>query len=216
LHRYGLPFGLQAYGIWRIPKRPHDYRHGYLLGKSVFIHPGVRAHFTAHIEKARELGPNVLARLFWVARRPFTITEAMHEMRPTEEERWVFDLLREHGIRDGLYCPVNGWVMLYWSPKVLRLALSHRGFLFSLAMQASMHLDEMIPQSKENTPVRLSARERTVLHYLSNGVSDARMAHELGIGEATIRTYVRRALKKLGVKTRSHATAEAVRQLLVK
>lgn len=67
-----------------------------------------------------------------------------------------------------------------------------------------------------NRLVRLSAREAAVLHHLSKGASDARIAHMLGIGEGSIRTYVDRAKTKLGVKTREHAVAEALRRRLIK
>jgi DNA-binding CsgD family transcriptional regulator len=84
-------------------------------------------------------------------------------------------------------------------------------------MQAAMRLDEVAPTSSQaDRPVQLSARELAVLHYLSYGESDARIARELGIGKDTIRTYVDRAKTKLRVKTRSHAVGEAMRRLLIK
>jgi DNA-binding CsgD family transcriptional regulator len=219
LHLYATTYlassNILFYGVWRILPRPNDYRRGYKLGKSLFIHADVHAHFAEHIAMARQRGSNILSHMSWVRRTPFTITECLREMRPTEPERWAINLLREHGMRDGLYCPVNGWVVLFWSPKVLRLTSRHRGFLFSLATQASMRLDEIVPMQDERR-VRLSARELAVLQYMSNGVSDEQIAHEMGIGPGTIRTYVVRAMGKLGVKTREHAVAEALRRMLVK
>jgi DNA-binding CsgD family transcriptional regulator len=216
LHRYAERFDLNSYGAWRMPTLPHDYRRGYPIGRSMFLHPGVRAHFAEHITMARERGPNVLARMAWVRRGPFTITECLHETRPNESERWVFNLLRKHGIRDGLYCPINNWIVLFWSPKVLRLSSMHRGLLFLVAMQVSMRLEEIAPPPKEHPFVRLTSRESAVLAHLSNGASDARIASALGIGNGTIRTYVGRAMNKLGVKTREHAVAEALRRRLIK
>jgi DNA-binding CsgD family transcriptional regulator len=216
LQRHALAFDhLNVYGAYRLPQRPSDYRNGYLLGRTAFIHPRARAHFNKHIATARERGPNILARMTWVRRSPFTTTECMRLTRPNEGERWVFNLLRAHGIRDMFYCPVDDWIVVFWSPKVLRLSLTDRGHLYSLALQATMRLDEIVDLPKKDY-VRLSTREVAVLHYLSNGASDAVIAQSLGIGEGTIRTYVLRAMSKLGVKTREHAVAEALRRLLVK
>jgi DNA-binding CsgD family transcriptional regulator len=182
----------------------------------MFIHPQVCAHYGEHIAAARQRGPNILARTAWVSDAPFTITECMRENRPTEMERWVIRLLRKFGIRDGLYCPVNGWVVFFWSPKVLRLTLRDRGCLNAAAVQASLRLDEIIPMPKHERPVRLSARELAVLHYLSIGASDAQIARDLAISEGAIRSYLVRAQKKLGVKTREHAIADAFRRKLIK
>jgi hypothetical protein len=102
LDREAAPFNMQAYGFWRLPKRPNDYRNGYMLDQTVFIHPRCRPHYDVHIARARELGANVLARRSWISHEPFTITECMRDARPTPSERWVFKLLHEYGIRDGL------------------------------------------------------------------------------------------------------------------
>jgi DNA-binding CsgD family transcriptional regulator len=214
LQRHALHFDLNVYGAWHLPQRPQDYA-AYSLGRTVFIHPRGRVHYSKHIAAARIRGPNVIARMSWVRRSPFTVTECLRATRPNEGERWVFNLLRAHGIRDMLYCPVDDWIVVFWSPKVVRLSLTDRGHLYSLAMQASMRLDEIVELPRKEH-VRLSTREVAVLHYLSNGASDAVMANALGIGEGTIRTYVGRAMGKLGVKTREHAVAEALRRLLVK
>jgi DNA-binding CsgD family transcriptional regulator len=215
LQRYAAHLGINFYGAWRIPRRPQDYWRGYPLGKTMLLDPKVRAHYAKHIAIARERGPNVLAQMSWVRRVPFTITECLREKRPRESDRWVFNLLREHGIRDGLYCPANGWVVLFWSTKVLRLSLTHRGLLSALAVQATMRLDQIIPPPIEER-IRLSARELAVLQHRSYGESDAEIARALGIGETSIRTYVARAMTKLGAKSRDHAIGEAFRRQLIK
>jgi DNA-binding CsgD family transcriptional regulator len=215
LQRSAPHFGVNFYGAWRIPRRPQDYRRGYPVGKYMLLDPKVRTHYAKHIAMACERGPNVLAQMAWIQRAPFTMTECLSQKRPNESERWVFNLLREYGIRDGLYCPVNKWIVLFWSPNVLRLSSTQRGRLFALAMQAAMRLDQIVPPPPEER-IRLSARELAVLQHLSNGASDAKMARALGIGETTIRTYVARAMTKLSAKTREHACCEAMRRMLLK
>jgi hypothetical protein len=40
---------------------------------------------------------------------PFTLTEAMRDLRLSGEHDWAFSLLRHYGARDGLYCPSRNW-----------------------------------------------------------------------------------------------------------
>lgn len=51
----------------------------------------------------------------------------------------------------------------------------------------------------------LTEREREVLLLLARGCSNAEMATELFLGEATIKTHVSNVLAKLGVRDRIHA-----------
>jgi DNA-binding CsgD family transcriptional regulator len=209
-------FGLNIYGAWRIPSQPNDYQNGYPVGASVFIHPQARKHYDQHMVKARKIGPNVLSLMSWVRRSPFTVTECLRLTRPNDKERWVFNLLNAHGIRDMLYCPIDNWIVVFYSIKVLRLSLVDRWRLYTIAMHAKMRLDEIAEPMKRDQFVRLSSRETAVLQFLSMGENDAAIAGHLGVAEATIRTYVDRAMSKLGAKTRPQAVAEALRRLLVK
>ena len=53
----------------------------------------------------------------------------------------------------------------------------------------------------------LSARERAVLAHLAAGHHDKLIAYELGLADSTVRVLVFRAMRKLGVATRSEAVA---------
>lgn len=216
LQQHARRFALDVYGAYRLPQPPQDYRRGYSIGRSAFIHPGALTHFTEHLVQARQRGPNVLARMSWARRMPFTMTEGLRLARPNEGERWVFNLLRAHGIRDMLYCPIDDWIVIFCSSKVMRFSLADRGRLYTLAMHAALRLNEIVEPMKTNGVVRLSTREIAVLFYLSNGASDGFIARELGIGQHTIKSYVKRAKDKLGAKTREHAVGEAMRRLLIR
>ena len=56
----------------------------------------------------------------------------------------------------------------------------------------------------------LSPREREVLACLARGLTSADAAAELGISVETVETHVRRAMSKLGAKTRTQAVASAL------
>lgn len=61
----------------------------------------------------------------------------------------------------------------------------------------------------------LTARELQVLERMRTGGTNARIGAELGIGPATVKTYVQRIFDKLGVRDRTSAVAEAIRRGLL-
>jgi len=58
----------------------------------------------------------------------------------------------------------------------------------------------------------LSPRQRQVVDLLAAGRTTAEVAQELVIAPMTAETHVRNAMRSLGVHTRAHAVAEAVRR----
>lgn len=63
--------------------------------------------------------------------------------------------------------------------------------------------------------VRLSPRETDVLRLLADGSSNRQIARHLGIGEATVKGYLRSLFEKLGASDRAHAVALALRSRLI-
>jgi DNA-binding NarL/FixJ family response regulator len=66
------------------------------------------------------------------------------------------------------------------------------------------------PAHSRTTPL-LSCRERAVLSLLAEGYRYDQVAIRLNISMGSVRTYVTRTYRKLGVNTKSEATALALR-----
>jgi DNA-binding NarL/FixJ family response regulator len=62
---------------------------------------------------------------------------------------------------------------------------------------------------------RLSPRELQVLQLLADGLENKQIAHELGISEATVKTYVKGIFERLDAHSRAEAVANGLRQGII-
>ena len=76
-------------------------------------------------------------------------------------------------------------------------------------------LASTVVRASVETGLPLSPREREILRLLSEGKSNGVVGETLHIAPDTVRTYVRRAMKKLEAETRTQAVAKAIRLSLI-
>lgn len=90
-----------------------------------------------------------------------------------------------------------------------RAVAAGRQHIHQLAVTAAMRGIRDADVSAERPT--LSAREAGVLALVSEGLTNALIAHRLGISPATVKTHVERLLRKLGATDRAHAVGNAMR-----
>ena len=74
---------------------------------------------------------------------------------------------------------------------------------FIAALRRCGHADaDTAPPAAASEP-RLSARERDVVRGVCDGLTDKQIARQLGIGVASVRTYLQRIFEKTGVQRRA-------------
>jgi LuxR family quorum sensing-dependent transcriptional regulator len=185
------------------------------LGKTVFLHKSApKGWWEEQVDLMRTSpGPGeMLARL---ALAPYTMSETMQELEPLGIDRWPFELALKFGIRDQLSCPVGGrWLVVYWSRCVLsRLTQEQRALLFLGANFAAIRLQKLIAPfvKRLGKGASLTPRELAVLRLLASGKRIRDIAVSLGLGEETVRSHLKKAQAKLGVRDRTHAVAQALR-----
>lgn len=190
------------------------------VGENVFLHKSVPEGWW---DEYYVLSQKAFAPVITMARHclaPFTWSECLRMFEPIGVDRWAYELGLKYGIRDGLTCPVGArWVVVYWSRKVLSNSLSPqlRALLFMAANFAAIRLEQVVaPDAKRiGKQVTLTPRELSVLRLASNGHRTRKIAQLLELGEETVRSHIKKAQTKLGVRDRLHAVAEALRQQLI-
>ncbi len=206
-------------GAGRIPPNVSDWD-AFQLGTTVFVHQSApKGWWKEWIERAPHHNPAAyfLARL---ALAPVTRTEMLRMLAPIGADRWEFELATKHGMRDEFICPVGGrWIVIFWSARTLTNVLTEpqRILIFAAASFAAMRLEQLLETRAERhgAYTRLTPRERAVIRLVSVGESPQRIAEQLGIGEETVRTHLKKMKAKLGVRSQAHAVAQAMRQRLI-
>jgi DNA-binding NarL/FixJ family response regulator len=110
-----------------------------------------------------------------------------------------------------------GYLLKTVQPAELARAVraAHAGEVLIDPSVAARLVEAIAQPAGEPPPERLTPREREVLSLIGKGLSNKRIAIELGLSEKTIKTHVSHLLAKLGVQDRTQAAVHAVRAGLI-
>jgi LuxR family quorum sensing-dependent transcriptional regulator len=210
---------LNVLGAMRLPLKSMDWD-AIELGKSVFLHNEVPEgwwHEYQTLAKSRFTPAIFLARSSLAS---FTWTELTRWFEPIGTDRWSIELAHKYGMRDGLTYGIGGrWIIAFWSRKELShiLTAPARILICAAASFAALRLEQLAgpdPDRVGSVP-KLTPRELATLRMVSVGRQTSEIAHELGLGEETVRSHLKKAQVKLDVYNRTHAACEALRLDLI-
>lgn len=188
------------------------------LGRSIFFHPDFPGEdFWLEYQKRAIADGSATNDYARHQSLPFTLTEAMRALRLTGVDRWLIELLGRFHIRDALYCPFRRWILIFHSGhEVLRVDHFDRHVLAWAAGAAVEQIERLVKKQRLfDQSADLTPREIEVLRMRSRGKKNTEAAKEMGVSVETVRTYVKRAMKKLGARDVTEAVAKAMRQSLL-
>jgi NarL family two-component system response regulator LiaR len=107
-----------------------------------------------------------------------------------------------------------GYVLKDIEPPELVQAIRtvHAGEALLHPAVAARLMDEVAAAGGPDTPDNLTPREREVVELIARGLSNKRIAFELGIAEKTVKTHVSNILSKLDLTDRTQVALHAVRE----
>ena len=210
---------LQVMGAARFPLKAGDWD-SVRIGTSAFLHDSVPDGWW---DDYRALARGKFRPMLFLAATSMAIhtwTEVRRIFQPIGVDKWSYEVALKHGMRDGLTCPVGGrWVLGFWSRKELSNVLEPpmRVAICAAVSFAALRLDQLVDPDPMlvGSRCRLTPRELAVLRLVSLGAPLQEVAEELELGEETIRSHLKKAQTKLGVRNRTQAVAEALRQNLI-
>jgi len=210
---------LAVLGAVRFPLKSGDWE-SIQLGKSAFLHKDIPDGWWEeyNVLARGRFRPMLFLAVSSMASCTWTETKRMFE--PIGIDRWADEVALKYRMRDLFTCSVGGrWAVVFWSGKDLSKVLTpeSRIMIFAAASFAALRLEQLAgpDPNRIGTRSRLTPRELAVLRLASNGAPSREVAQALNLSEETIRSHLKKAQMKLGVRNRTHAVAEALRQNLL-
>ena len=164
---------------------------------------------------ARELKPDVvLMDLLMPVMDGIAATEAIRRELPEVEVLALTSVLEDVSVSGAVRAGAIGYLLKNTDADALGRAIKAAAAgQVQLAPEAAARLMHEVraPQS----PEALTDRETEVLRLVARGRANKQIAHELDVGEKTVKAHVSSILTKLGVQSRTQAALHAVRIGLV-
>jgi LuxR family quorum sensing-dependent transcriptional regulator len=151
---------------------------------------------------------------------PFTWTELLARQPLLPEAKEVMDTVKAWGWSEGFVVPIHGpgsfiGIVSYCGHEVPPLDPVTRAILASVGHTAFARGYELQTGPDQVNVPALTAAEQRVMRMVAAGSTDTEVADTLGVSPNTARFHVESVKRKLRVRTRSEATAAAVRLGLI-
>ncbi len=168
------------------------------------------------VERSRRLKPDViLMDLNMPEMGGIAATRAIKEESP---DRVVLALTiseAEEDIVEMVAAGASGYVLKDVDPASLARSIqdAHAGHFQlddALTRRVIVRLGSTLKRSRRPLAEPLTERETQILRMVVEGMSNKAIANRLGLGEGTIKSHLRNIYRKLQVRTRAEAAAQAV------
>jgi len=168
------------------------------------------------VERSRRLKPDViLMDLNMPEMGGIAATRAIKEESP---DRVVLALTiseAEEDIVEMVAAGASGYVLKDVDPASLARSIqdAHTGHFQlddALTRRVIVRLGSSLKRSRRPLAEPLTERETQILRMVVEGMSNKAIANRLGLGEGTIKSHLRNIYRKLQVRTRAEAAAQAV------
>jgi DNA-binding CsgD family transcriptional regulator len=145
--------------------------------------------------------------------RPFTWQQLLTEGRAAELLPDILALAETFGWRDGVAVPIHGpsgyVALVSFAGQPPELGAQQLSILRTLAYEAHDRATEIAANLRKYPP-SLTKREIQVMAWVARGRTDDEIARILKISTNTAHTYIKQAMRKLGVRSRAHAVNEVL------
>ncbi len=167
------------------------------------------------LHMARELNPDViLMDLLMPVMDGIQATAAVRAELPDTEVIALTSVLEDSSVVGAIRAGAIGYLLKdTQSDELIRAIKAAADGQVQLSPRAAARLMREV-RTPEN-PETLTERETDVLRLLAEGKANKEIAHELSIGEKTVKTHVSNILSKLNVSSRTQAALYAARIGLV-
>lgn len=142
--------------------------------------------------------------------------EAMRQLReqaPATRAIVLTSFLDEDQVLPAIRAGAAGYLLKNVEPQELARAVraAHAGEALIDPTVAARLVDTLADEKVDDRYESLTGREREVLDLIGDGLSNKRIALELGVAEKTVKTHVTHVLAKLGLADRTQAALYVTR-----
>jgi DNA-binding NarL/FixJ family response regulator len=163
---------------------------------------------------ARKLRPDVV--LMDLVMPNLNGVEAMRQLReqaPATRAIVLTSFLDQDQVLPAIRAGAAGYLLKNVEPQELARAVraAHAGEALIDPTVAARLVDTLADEKVDDRYESLTGREREVLDLIGDGLSNKRIALELGVAEKTVKTHVTHVLAKLGLADRTQAALYVTR-----